>query len=161
MKDFISTSYIFTPGASGVGTVNLSGIENFDQKKLVAIINQTRSGTVIYATGSANTRYTAISGSTLTLFVDTSTYSANDILQVIYNDTDTPQKVSDNIIQDFLTYIKQIVFILSNTIGNIDILNRLKVRAELVDTVTTVTGVTTVTTVTGVTTVAAVTNIPT
>lgn len=83
MKDFLPTSYTFTPGASGVGTISLA-IANFDPKRLVAIINQTR-GAVIYATGSTDTRYTAISGNLLTLNVDTSTHSASDTIQVIYN----------------------------------------------------------------------------
>jgi hypothetical protein len=84
-KAFVSTTYTFTPGASGVGTVNLSGISAFDPKRLVAVINQTR-GVVIYATGSAAYRYTAVSGSTLTLFVDTTGHNSADILQVIYEE---------------------------------------------------------------------------
>lgn len=87
MKDFISTTYTFTPGASGVGTVNLSGIQNFDIKRLVAIINQTR-GVTIYATGSTTTGYTNLTGSTLTLSVDTTGQNSADILQVVYNDPD-------------------------------------------------------------------------
>ena len=84
-KAFISPTYTFTPGASGVGTVNLSGISSFNAKFLAAIINQTR-GVTIYATGSTATRYTAISGTTLTLFVDTSSHNSADVLQVIYED---------------------------------------------------------------------------
>lgn len=85
MKSFITPAYTFTPGASGVGTVNLSGIAGFDIKYLVAVINQTR-GVTIYATGSTDTRYTALSGTTLTLFADTADHSASDVLQVIYED---------------------------------------------------------------------------
>ena len=84
-KAFITPSYTFSPGASGVGTLNLSGIASFDIRRLVAVINQTR-GVVIYATGSAAARYTAIAGSTLTLNVDTSTHNAADALQIIYED---------------------------------------------------------------------------
>jgi hypothetical protein len=83
MKSFITPTYVFTPGASGVGTVNLSGISGFNIKNLVAVINQTR-GVVIYATGGALTKYTALAGTTLTLFVDTSTHNSGDVLQVIY-----------------------------------------------------------------------------
>jgi hypothetical protein len=86
-KQFILPTYTFTPGASGVGTLDLSGVASFDPKRLVAVINQTR-GVVIYATGSAATRYTAIAGSTLTLNVDTSTHNAADVLQVIYEQAD-------------------------------------------------------------------------
>ena len=86
MKQFTTPSYTFTPGASGVGTVNLSGITDFDPRKLVAVINQTR-GVVIYSTGGTATRYTAISGTLLTLNVDTSTHNSGDALQVIYEET--------------------------------------------------------------------------
>ena len=88
MKQFIAPSYTFTPGASGVGTVNLSGISGFNIKYLVAVINQTR-GVVIYSTGDTATRYTNLSGTTLTLNVDTSTHNSGDVLQVIYEVTST------------------------------------------------------------------------
>jgi hypothetical protein len=86
-KQFVTPTYTFTPGASGVGTLALSGIESFDPKRLVAVINQTR-GVVIYATGAAATRYTAVAGNTLTLFADTSTHNGADQLQVIYEQPD-------------------------------------------------------------------------
>jgi hypothetical protein len=88
-KTFITPAYTFTPGASGVGTVTLLGLAAFDVRRLVAIINQTR-GVVIYSTGSAAARYTAVAGSTLTLFFDTSTHDPADVLQVIYEDPATP-----------------------------------------------------------------------
>ena len=88
-KAFLSTTYTFTPGAPGEGTVDLSGITSFDVKRLVSVINQTR-GVVIYATGSAAYRYTAVAGSTLTLFADTTGHNAADVLQVIYEDPDSP-----------------------------------------------------------------------
>ena len=83
MKQFIAPTYTFTPGASGVGTVNLSGISSFDVKYLVAIINQTK-GQIIYSTGSADYRYTNVTGTTVTLFYNTATMSSGDVLQVIY-----------------------------------------------------------------------------
>jgi hypothetical protein len=85
MKLFISPTYTFTPGLSGAGTVNLSGIGSFDVKKLVSIINQTR-GEVIYATGSASLKYTNVTGNTITLFYNTVSHSSLDTLQVIYDD---------------------------------------------------------------------------
>lgn len=84
MKDFITPSYIFAPAGSGVGAVTLN-INNFDVRRLVAIINQTR-GVVIYSTADTTARFTNLSGSTLTLNVDTSTHDSSDVLQVIYND---------------------------------------------------------------------------
>jgi hypothetical protein len=86
MKEFITPTYTFTPGASGVGTVNLSGISDFNVKRLVAIINQTR-GVVIYSTASTSAGYSNVSGTTVTLKVDTSTHSSGDVLQVVYENT--------------------------------------------------------------------------
>ncbi len=83
MKSFIAPAYTFTPGASGVGTVNLSGISGFNIKFLVSIINQT-TGDLVYSTASAALRYTNVVGTTVTLFKDTSAMSAGDVLQVIY-----------------------------------------------------------------------------
>jgi hypothetical protein len=97
MKSFLAPSYTFTPGASGVGTVNLSGIAGFNIKYLVAIINQTR-GVTIYATGSTATRYTALAGTTLTLFADTSDHNSSDVLQVIYEDQ-AGSPISDTAVQ--------------------------------------------------------------
>lgn len=88
MKRFITPTYTFTPGVSGVGTINLSGISNFDIKNLVAIINIDYNGEVIYATGSASKRYTNVSSTTVTLFYDTSLMNASNRLQVIYEDVD-------------------------------------------------------------------------
>jgi hypothetical protein len=85
MKSFIAPAYTFTPGGSGVGTVNLSGISNFNIKFLVSIINQT-DGEIIYSTASADLRYTNVVGTTVTLFKDTSGMSGSDTLQVIYED---------------------------------------------------------------------------
>lgn len=91
MKSFIAPAYTFTTGASGVGTVDLSGISGFNIKYLVSIINQTK-GKIIYATGSTEYRYTNVSGTVVTLFVDTTTMSGSDVLQVIYEDQ-TPLNV--------------------------------------------------------------------
>ena len=126
MKQFTTPSYTFTPGASGVGTVNLSGITDFDPRKLVAIINQTR-GVVIYSTGGTATRYTAISGTLLTLNVDTSTHSAGDALQVIYEETSVEIE-SINAMEA----LRMAIHSLTRTIGQSmpDTAGRLRVLAE-------------------------------
>jgi len=87
MKSFITPAYTFTPGVSGVGTVNLTGITDFNVKKLVSIINQTR-GEIIYSTASTDLKYTNVSGTTITLNKDTSAMSSGDVLQVIYESSD-------------------------------------------------------------------------
>ena len=84
MKEFITPNYIFSPGASGVGSVNLLGIEQFNVARLVAIINQTR-GILIYSTASIDNKYTSVSGTTVYLNFDTSSQSSTDQLQIIYN----------------------------------------------------------------------------
>jgi hypothetical protein len=84
MKEFITPNYIFSPGASGVGFVNLLGIDQFDVARLVAIINQTR-GILIYSTASSANKYTSVSGTTVYLNFDTSSQSSTDQLQIIYN----------------------------------------------------------------------------
>ena len=83
-RDFITPAYTFTPGASGVGTVNLSGISSFNVRRLAAIINQTR-GVTIFATGADSLGYTQVSGTTLTLFANTSSHSASDALVIVYD----------------------------------------------------------------------------
>ena len=84
MKDFSIIDYVFSPGASSVGYVDFIGATDFDITRVVAIINQTK-GVVIYATGSTDTRYTSISDKRVFLFFDTSTHSASDKLQIVYN----------------------------------------------------------------------------
>ena len=157
MKDFLPTTYTFTPGTSGVGTVTLD-IPNFDPKRLVAIINQTR-GIVIYSTGSVDLRYSSISANTLTLFFDTSAQNANDILQVIYN-SDAPLEVIANKTDETIGLLKILVDLLfSNAI--VDAGQRQKIVIDAITagltlaTITTVTGVTTVSTVSSVSNIAA------
>ena len=104
MKDFITPSYSFTPAGSGVGTVTLD-IEEFDVRRLVAIINQTR-GVVIYSTADTNNRFTNLNGSTLTLNADTSTHASSDILQVIYNDT-----TQDDLIEGIYETLRRLDFL--------------------------------------------------
>ena len=97
MKSFLAPTYTFTPGASGFGTVNLSGIAGFNIKYLVAIINQTR-GVIIYSTANTAFRFTNVTGTTVTLFADTTGQSSGDVLQVIYEDQ-TGAPISDTAIQ--------------------------------------------------------------
>jgi hypothetical protein len=92
MKDFITPSLTFTPGASGIGNVDLYGIAGFDVKRLVSIINQT-TGTIIYSTADTALRYTQVIGTTVYLNFDTATMSGANTIQVVY-DTPYPLPVS-------------------------------------------------------------------
>jgi hypothetical protein len=85
MKKFIIPAYTFTPGASGVGSVDLTGISSFEPKYLISIINQD-AGVIIYSTASATKGYTSIVGTLVTLQFDTTSMSSGDVLQVIYED---------------------------------------------------------------------------
>lgn len=123
MKKFISPSYTFTPGASGAGTVTLTGIPNFKIKSLISIINQT-DGIVIYSTASQSLRYTNVSGSTVTLFFDTSAMSAGDTLQVVYEqDEALVPEAYDEVITTYVgatTKINTVVYKLATvTVGTL------------------------------------------
>jgi hypothetical protein len=144
MKDFLPTTYIFVPGTSGVGTVTLN-IPNFDPKRLVAIINQTR-GVVMYATGSIDTRYTAILNNILTLNVDTSTHNAGDILQIVYNDINPLSVALDDLSVWFRSILKAVQYPNFLDRGS----NAIRATVTALPTLATVTTVGTVTTQTNI-----------
>lgn len=83
MANYIVPSYTFIPGRSGMGTLDLLGISNFDVKRLVKVTNQTH-GVVIYKNDDADLKYVAVTGSTLKLLKDTSYMNSTDILQILY-----------------------------------------------------------------------------
>jgi hypothetical protein len=154
MKDFLSTTYTFTPGASGVGTVALN-ISNFDVKRLVAIINQTR-GEVIYSTGSTALRYTSISNNVLTLNYATTGHVSNDILQVIYNDANPLSAAID----DVSNWLKSIFKAIQSPSYLDKTVNAIRATITTLPTlanVTTVGSITTLPTLANVTTVATLT----
>jgi hypothetical protein len=88
MKEFITPKYFFSPGTSDNGFVDLFGISNFEIGRLVAIINQKR-GVIIYSTASESNKYTRVIDNKVYLAADTSSYSSDDQLQIIYNTEST------------------------------------------------------------------------
>jgi hypothetical protein len=92
MKDFITPSLTFVPGASGAGYVDLFGIAGFDIRRLVSLINQT-TGTIIYSTADTSLRWTNVIGTQVYLLFDTSAMSSTNVIQVVY-DTPYPLPVS-------------------------------------------------------------------
>ena len=92
MKDFITPSLTFVPGASGAGYVDLYGIAGFDIRRLVSLINQT-TGTIIYSTADTSLRWTNVIGTQVYLLFDTSAMSSANVIQVVY-DTPYPLPVS-------------------------------------------------------------------
>jgi hypothetical protein len=86
MKKIIITDPIFTPSTKTVDTK----IDNFDIRKLYAIINQT-TGNLIYGTGIPGKGFTSVTDSTIVLQFDTTSMSAIDILQFLYDDNEDTQ----------------------------------------------------------------------
>lgn len=113
MKSFITPSYIFTPGLSGVGTINLLGISNFDIKRLVAIIN-INSNVIIYNVASPTAGFTSVNNTIITLDYNTSAMSANDLLQVIYDNDDA---ITNNELIQAIQAIRLSIQSLNRTIG--------------------------------------------
>jgi hypothetical protein len=113
MKSFITPSYIFTPGASGVGTINLSSIANFDIKRLVAIIN-INSNIIIYNVASSTSGFTTVNNAVITLDYNTSAMSATDLLQIIYDNEDA---ISNNELIQAIQAMRMAIQSLNRTIG--------------------------------------------
>lgn len=86
MKKIIITDPTFTPSTNTVDTK----IENFDIRKLYAIINQT-AGNLIYATGVQGKGFTSVTDSTVVLEYNTSSMLDTDILQFLYDDDEDIQ----------------------------------------------------------------------
>jgi hypothetical protein len=150
MKDFILASVNFVTGAAGASTITLN-IDNFDVRKLVAVINQTR-GVLLYSAASASLKYTALNGNILTLNVDTTSHSPSDSIQVVYNsDEAIAIKSSQNSILEasLIPLLKNILnFLLyPNWLDRTLNALRISVISGIINTITTVTGVTTVSTV--------------
>lgn len=147
MKDFVVTNYVFSPGTSGAGYVELYSMDDFDITRVVAIINQTK-GIVIYATGSSATRYTSISGKKIYLYFDTSSHSSSDKLQIIYN-SPLPQKTADTDQQELTKLLTRLVKVMENQQA-CDVAQRQKITLDAITASLTLATITTVSTVTSV-----------
>jgi hypothetical protein len=82
MKTISTKEIIFNPAAKTVDT----GIENFDIRRVYAIINIT-ANLIIYATGTEK-GFASVSDDVITLEFNTSLMSSDDVLQVIYDDSE-------------------------------------------------------------------------
>jgi hypothetical protein len=90
MRSAITPAYIFTPGGPGAGTLNLSGIPNFNINRLIIVVDTTTQVT-LFAMGITGNGYNSISsspglGATLTLTADTSMCASTDNLTIFYDD---------------------------------------------------------------------------
>lgn len=86
MKKFITPDYVFAPGLSGVGYVEIN-IANFNIKNLVSIINTTK-GEIIYLPTSTSKTLDSIHDNRVVLKYNTSSHASDDILQIIYETSD-------------------------------------------------------------------------
>lgn len=88
MKNLITPSYTFTPGGSGVGTLQLNNFAEFDIKLIYAVINITRDD-IIFAPAIIGKGFTSYDDTTktITLEYSTSSYNSGDVLQFIYEST--------------------------------------------------------------------------
>jgi hypothetical protein len=161
MKNLITPSYVFTPGLSGVGTID-TNIINFDIKLLYAIINVTTE-TIIYTPAITGRGYTNITGDTITLEFNTTGMSAGDILQFYYDSTvDYPSFVTTGQTQpltdsqlaaseatEALRQIQYEVEVLKNSIGQtrVDSSGRLRILLDSISASLTLATITTVSTV--------------
>ena len=84
MKQLVTFDPTFTPGLSGVGTLDFSGYAGFQLDKLYAVINTTR-GTPIYVPGTTQFGITSATTSKITLSANTSIHSGNDTLLTFYD----------------------------------------------------------------------------
>lgn len=134
MKNYITPSYIFTPGAANAGTIQIL-VTGFDIKRLAAIINVTRNA-IIYAPGLSGKGLFSSTGNTITLQFDTSAQNANDSLQILY---DTGSNIE---LVEALEAMRMAIVSLQKSIGmaQVDPLTgRMRVAVETAPT-TTVTG---------------------
>lgn len=128
MKNLITPNYVFTPGASGVGTLK-TNIVNFDIKLLLAVVNITRE-TIIYSSALSGRGYTAISGDTITLEFNTTGFSSSDILQIFYDSTvDYPSVVSAPRINDLIALMERLVKT-SETLQVVDSAQRQRITVD-------------------------------
>lgn len=165
MKNLITPSYTFTPGASGVGTID-TNIVNFDIKLLYAIINVTRE-TIIYTPAISGRGYTNLSGDIITLEFSTTGMNSGDILQFIYDSTaDYPSfvntgqsqpltnaQLAESELTEALRQVQTQVEVLKNSIGQtrVDSSGRLRVLLDSISSSLTLAAISSVTTVSTVT----------
>jgi hypothetical protein len=157
MKKFLTTPSIFTPGNSGIGTIK-TNIINFDIRKLIAIVNQTREQ-LIYGVGANGFGYTSINGDTITLEFNTTGYSSGDILNVIYDSSaEYPIDVNSSTNNSLLAEIKRLIKI-SETLQVVDSAQRQRVTIDAITGNLTLSTVSTIGTLSTVTNVAAQTSL--
>ena len=148
MKNLTTPSYIFTPGASGVGTLK-TAITNFDIKLLLAVVNLTRE-IIIYSGAISGRGYTALSEDTITLEFNTSTYSNTDILQIFYDSTVDYPAIVTNPRTNNLTALLQRLVKTSETLQVVDQQQRQRIAIDSIASGVTLPTVSTVSTVSNV-----------
>ena len=105
MKKSVITTTTFNPSTGVIDT----GIENFDIRKLYAIINQTAKA-LIFATGVQGKGFVSITGSTIQLEVNTTSMNSTDKLQILYDEDSEEAEWLENIYMavDQMTFLQQL-----------------------------------------------------
>lgn len=140
--DYVPT---FNPSAK---TLDFTGFSAFEIKKLFAVINVTRNQ-MIYATGQASLGLASIAGAVITLAFDTTSHSAGDVLQVIYDDEDFIQKTRDQALNDMVLELKNVTDALASFTNQLarqspqlDTQSRVQVRLSALDSTVTLANLT-------------------
>lgn len=146
MKKFIAPDYVFIPGISGVGYVEIN-LPNFNIKKLVSIINSTK-GEIIYLPTSPSKTFDSVNDNRVALKYNTSAHASDDILHIVYETSDEYDLL------DTILYVLNNIF---NKLPRTDTLQRSAVNVETgtvaVSSLPTLASVTTVSTVSTVGTI--------
>lgn len=105
MKKSVITTTTFNPSTGVINT----GIDNFDIRKLYAIINQTAKA-LIFATGVQGKGFVSITGSTIQLEFNTTSMNSTDKLQILYDEDSEEAEWLENIYMavDQMTFLQQL-----------------------------------------------------
>jgi hypothetical protein len=123
----ITGSFVFTPGAAGVGTLQFVG-QTLSLEQLLVVTNVTRNEALYNfldpVSGSAG-----FTGNVLTLDANTSTHSASDKIQAwVY--VNGAQDVSTGELMQTLSALRMAIQSLTRNMGRVDTTGRLIVAAE-------------------------------
>jgi hypothetical protein len=93
MKILNTFNPAFKPGTSGNGTLDFSLLSGFVVTKLYAVINVTQN-TPLYVAGAPGLGLTSVTGSVITLALNTSTHNSTDVINVYYESSNIPTELN-------------------------------------------------------------------
>ena len=123
----ITGSFVFTPGAAGLGTLSFVG-QTISLEQILVVTNVTRNE-IIYNFADVAAGAASYGFNTLTLDVDTSGHIASDKIQAwIY--VSGAQDVSTGELMETMSALRVAVQALTRSMGRVDTTGRLVVAAE-------------------------------